>query len=145
MQMCVGVALVLTLSPLPTVQDDENCRTMLEQPGSEVVLLQLGSMLQLASMQEGVALDAAWSAVEALWSVTRFPEGCRQLLAKGSLPGRVRSLPLQPFDAFTWYNIKRASPAPRIAGTDTYAYSCFKPRQTFRRIRCTVGADLALI
>eukprot|EP00976_Prorocentrum_cordatum_P088926 1187541-Prorocentrum_minimum.AAC.2 len=76
---------------LDTLQDEENCRMLLEQPGSEVVLLQMGSMLQLAAMQETVALDAAWSAVEALFYMTRFPEGTRQLLARGSLPGRPRT------------------------------------------------------
>jgi len=60
-------------------QDDETCRVMLEQPGSEVVLLQLGSMLQLVAMPEETGVNAAYHAVEALVSVTRLAEGQRQV------------------------------------------------------------------
>jgi hypothetical protein len=52
---------------------------MLEQPGSEVVLLQLGSMLQLVAMPEETGVNAAYHAVEALVSVTRLAEGQRQV------------------------------------------------------------------
>lgn len=61
------------------LQDDETCRVMLEQPGSEVVLLQLASMLQLVAMPEDTGANAAYHAVEALASVTRMVEAQRQV------------------------------------------------------------------
>lgn len=73
------------------MQDNETARTLLEQPGSEVVLLQLASMVQLVAQPQDAALEAAYHAVEALTTMTRFAEACRQLLAKGSYPGRVRA------------------------------------------------------
>ena len=75
------------------VQDDETCSHMLDQPGCEVVLLQLCSMLQLITMPEDAALDATALALEALHSITRFTEARRQILASGTQHGRV-SIPL---------------------------------------------------
>ncbi|KAK3253935.1 hypothetical protein CYMTET_36835 [Cymbomonas tetramitiformis] len=69
--------------------DEETLRHMLDQPGSEVVLLQLSSMVQLIAMPEDTAFEAASYALEAVRCVSSQVEGRRQILAKGSLPGRV--------------------------------------------------------
>mmetsp|Transcript_49005 Transcript_49005/g.91217 ORF Transcript_49005/g.91217 Transcript_49005/m.91217 type:complete len:632 (-) Transcript_49005:132-2027(-) len=45
-------------------------------------------MVQLVAQPQDAALEAAYHAVEALTTMTRFAEACRQLLAKGSYPGR---------------------------------------------------------